>query len=213
MGGSRSRTQSSRCPVSQDCGVPASVDLAGAEIELVSQVVRETRLRKALRDYLSEHEERNGWLDYVVIDCPPSLGLLTLNALVAVDEVLIPLQSEYYALEGLSHLLGTVGLIQGAPQSDLQITGILLTMYDGRTKLAPQVAAEVRGHFPSGSWTSQSREPSASARRRRTARLSCKVRCPSSPRLPQSPRGSSPAHRPSHRATRDDRVVHELVPR
>lgn len=129
-------------------GVPASVDLAGAEIELVSQVARETRLRKALRDYLSEHEERNGRLDYVVIDCPPSLGLLTLNALVAVDEVLIPLQSEYYALEGLSHLLGTVGLIQEHLNPDLQITGILLTMYDGRTKLAPQVAAEVRGHFP-----------------------------------------------------------------
>ena len=129
-------------------GVPASVDLAGAEIELVSQVARETRLRKAVRDYLPVHEERHGRLDYVIIDCPPSLGLLTLNALVAVQEVLIPLQTEYYALEGLGHLLGTVGLIQEHLNPDLQITGILLTMFDGRTKLAPQVADEVRTHFP-----------------------------------------------------------------
>lgn len=130
-------------------GIPASVDLAGAEIELVSQVARETRLRKAVQEYLVEHERTHGRrLDYVVIDCPPSLGLLTLNAMVAVHEVLIPLQTEYYALEGLGHLLGTVGLIQEHLNPELQITGILLTMYDGRTKLAPQVADEVRGHFP-----------------------------------------------------------------
>lgn len=130
-------------------GIPASVDLAGAEIELVSQVARETRLRKAVQEYLSEHEQAHGRrLDYVVIDCPPSLGLLTLNAMVAVHEVLIPLQTEYYALEGLGHLLGTVGLIQEHLNPELQITGILLTMYDGRTKLAPQVAEEVRSHFP-----------------------------------------------------------------
>lgn len=129
-------------------GVPATVDLAGAEIELVSQVARENRLRKALHTYLPEHEQEHGRLDYVIVDCPPSLGLLTLNALVAVHEVLIPLQSEYYALEGLSHLLGTVGLIQEHLNPELSITGILLTMYDGRTKLAPQVAAEVRTHFP-----------------------------------------------------------------
>ena len=130
-------------------GVPASVDLAGAEIELVSQVARENRLRKAVQEYLTEHEREHGErLDFVVIDCPPSLGLLTLNAMVAVHEVLIPLQTEYYALEGLGHLLGTVGLIQEHLNPELQITGILLTMYDGRTKLAPQVADEVRTHFP-----------------------------------------------------------------
>lgn len=129
-------------------GVPATVDLAGAEIELVSQVAREARLRRALRSYLVEHEQAHRRLDYVVIDCPPSLGLLTLNALVAVDEVLIPLQSEYYALEGLGHLLGTVGLVAEHLNPELRITGILLTMYDARTKLAPQVADEVRTHFP-----------------------------------------------------------------
>jgi len=129
-------------------GVPASVDLAGAEIELVSQVARENRLHKAVQTYLSEHETAHDRLDYVIIDCPPSLGLLTLNALVAAQEVLIPLQSEYYALEGLSHLLGTIGLIQEHLNPGLTITGILLTMYDGRTKLAPQVADEVRTHFP-----------------------------------------------------------------
>ncbi len=129
-------------------GISASVDLAGAEIELVSQVAREGRLRKALREYLATHEKRHGRLDYVIIDCPPSLGLLTLNALVAADEVLIPLQTEYYALEGLSHLMGTVALIQEHLNPGLRITGILLTMYDGRTKLAPQVADEVRSHFP-----------------------------------------------------------------
>lgn len=129
-------------------GVPASVDLAGAEIELVSHVAREVRLRKALETYLSEHEASHGRLDYVIIDCPPSLGLLTLNALAAAHEVLIPLQTEYYALEGLSHLLGTVSLIQEHLNPDLRITGILLTMFDGRTKLAPQVAEEVRTHFP-----------------------------------------------------------------
>ncbi len=129
-------------------GVPASVDLAGAEIELVSHVAREVRLRRALEVYLAQHEEAHGRLDYVIIDCPPSLGLLTLNALAAAHEVLIPLQTEYYALEGLTHLLGTVSLIQEHLNPELRITGILLTMYDGRTKLAPQVADEVRTHFP-----------------------------------------------------------------
>lgn len=130
-------------------GVPATVDLAGAEIELVSQVAREARLRPLLRAYLAEHEQSHGRrLDYVVIDCPPSLGLLTLNALVAVDEVLVPLQSEYYALEGLGHLLHTVALVTEHLNPGLQISGILLTMYDARTKLAPQVADEVRAHFP-----------------------------------------------------------------
>jgi len=128
--------------------VPATVDLAGAEIEMVSQVARENRLRKLLRNYLSTHEQSHRRLDYVILDCPPSLGLLTLNALVAADELLIPLQTEYYALEGLTHLLGSVALVQEHLNPELSLTAILLTMYDGRTKLAPQVADEVRAHFP-----------------------------------------------------------------
>jgi len=124
------------------------VDLAGAEIEMVSQVARENRLRKSLQNYLPTHEQRHRRLDYVVLDCPPSLGLLTLNALVAADELLIPLQTEYYALEGLTHLLGSVALVQEHLNPELSLTAILLTMYDGRTKLAPQVADEVRTHFP-----------------------------------------------------------------
>lgn len=120
--------------------VPATIDLAGAEIELVSVVARENRLRRAIDAY-------PGDIDYIFIDCPPSLGLLTVNALVAAREVLIPIQCEYYALEGLGQLLRNVELVKAHLNSDVQITTILLTMYDGRTKLADQVAAEVRGHF------------------------------------------------------------------
>jgi chromosome partitioning protein len=120
---------------------PATIDLAGAEIELVPMVAREARLRRALAAYdLSRH-------DYVFIDCPPSLGLLTVNALVAAAEVLIPIQCEYYALEGLEQLLRTVDLVQGHLNRDLSVSAILLTMYDARTRLASQVADEVRGHF------------------------------------------------------------------
>ncbi len=129
------------------CAVPATVDLAGADIELVSQVARETRLRKALEIYLEEQSEVGDPVDFVLLDCPPSLGLLTVNALVAAGEVLIPLQSEYYAMEGLSHLVSTVDMIQQHLNPDLAITGILLTMFDGRTRIAPQVAEEVRQHF------------------------------------------------------------------
>ncbi len=128
--------------------VPATVDLAGADIELVSQVARETRLRKALLAYLEERQSAGHAVDYVILDCPPSLGLLTLNALVAASEVLIPLQSEYYALEGLGHLMSTVDMIRQHLNPDLHIGAILLTMFDGRTRLAPQVAEEVRQHFP-----------------------------------------------------------------
>jgi chromosome partitioning protein len=123
---------------------PSTIHLAGAEIELVSQVAREHRLRTALDAYLAEQEER---LDFVLVDCPPSLGLLTINAFAAARELLIPIQCEYYALEGLSQLLGTVGMIQKHLNPELHLSTILLTMYDGRTRLAQQVAEEVRQHF------------------------------------------------------------------
>jgi chromosome partitioning protein len=123
---------------------PSTIHLAGAEIELVSQVAREHRLRTALDEYLAAVEER---IDFVVIDCPPSLGLLTINAFTAASELLIPIQCEYYALEGLSQLLGTVRMIQKHLNPALHLSTILLTMYDGRTRLAQQVAEEVREHF------------------------------------------------------------------
>jgi chromosome partitioning protein len=128
---------------------PATIHLAGAEIELVSLVAREQRLRRAIEVYSKERaangEER---LDYIFIDCPPSLGLLTVNAFCAANEVLIPIQCEYYALEGLSQLLKNIEMIQKHLNADLVVSTILLTMYDGRTNLAAQVAAEVREHFP-----------------------------------------------------------------
>lgn len=127
---------------------PATVDLAGAEIELVSEIGRESRLRTALAQYLPEHEYRHRKLDFVVVDCPPSLGLLTINALTAVEEIMIPLQCEYYALEGLGQLLGSIELVKEHLNPSLDVAGILLTMYDGRTRLAPQVADEARAHFP-----------------------------------------------------------------
>jgi len=129
--------------------VPATIDLSGAEIELVSLVSRETRLRRALDEYLAGRE-REGLapIDYVLVDCPPSLGLLTVNAFVVGREVLIPIQCEYYALEGLSQLLKTIELIKSHLNPGLHVSTILLTMYDGRTNLAQQVAAEVREHFP-----------------------------------------------------------------
>jgi chromosome partitioning protein len=129
--------------------VPATIDLSGAEIELVSLVARETRLRSALDQYL-EWRIAQGQppIDYVFVDCPPSLGLLTVNAFVVAREVLIPIQCEYYALEGLSQLLKTIQLIQAHLNRDLHVSTILLTMYDARTNLAQQVASEVRTHFP-----------------------------------------------------------------
>jgi chromosome partitioning protein len=126
--------------------VPATIDLAGAEIELVSLVARESRLRKSLTAHLSALPE-NASYDYVLIDCPPSLGLLTVNALVGGDEVFIPIQCEYYALEGLSQLLKNIDLVRAHLNPSLAVTTILLTMYDGRTRLAAQVAEEVRRHF------------------------------------------------------------------
>ncbi|MCZ3387970.1 MAG: ParA family protein [Actinomycetia bacterium] len=127
--------------------VPATIDLAGAEIELVSLVARESRLQRALSALLQESTETGQAFDFVFIDCPPSLGLLTINAFVAASEVLIPIQCEYYALEGLGQLIRNVELIQSHLNPDLAVSTILLTMYDGRTRLAAQVADEVRSHF------------------------------------------------------------------
>jgi chromosome partitioning protein len=127
--------------------VPATIDLAGAEIELVSIVARESRLKKALDTHLAETEAAGEKYDYVFIDCPPSLGLLTVNALTAAREVLVPIQSEYYALEGLSQLLRHIDMVKSHLNPTLDVSTILLTMYDARTKLAGEVAAEVRGHF------------------------------------------------------------------
>ena len=130
--------------------VPATIDLAGAEIELVSVVAREGRLKKAIQAHprvgtaATAGEER---YDYVLIDCPPSLGLLTLNALVAGVEMMIPIQAEYYALEGLGQLLSTVDMVRAHLNPDLAVSTIVLTMYDARTRLAAGVAQEVREHF------------------------------------------------------------------
>ena len=127
---------------------PATIDLAGAEIELVSLIAREHRLKRALDEYRAFFAAKHGQpLEYVFIDCPPSLGLLTVNALVAAGEVLIPIQCEYYALEGLGQLLKTVELIRSQLNPRLFVSTILLTMYDARTRLAQDVANEVRTHF------------------------------------------------------------------
>jgi chromosome partitioning protein len=123
--------------------LPATIDLAGAEIELVSIVARENRLKRSVRGYLQNHHA-----DYVFLDCPPSLGLLTLNALVAANEILVPIQCEYYALEGVTQLLRTIDLVKGELNNELRLSTVLLTMFDARTKLAAQVADEVRQHFP-----------------------------------------------------------------
>ncbi|HEY5891216.1 MAG TPA: AAA family ATPase [Acidimicrobiia bacterium] len=120
--------------------VPATIDLAGAEIELVSMFSRETRLRSAIAEIEDD-------FDLVLIDCPPSLGLLTVNALTAAQEVVIPIQCEYYALEGLSQLLRNVELVSSNLNPNLKVGGVVLTMYDGRTKLSREVAEQVREYF------------------------------------------------------------------
>lgn len=125
--------------------IPATIDLAGAEIELVSMVKREYRLATAISpEFLAEHE-----FDFVFVDCPPSLGLLTINAMTTVEEVLIPIQCEYYALEGVGQLLNNIAMIRENLNPDLHVSAVLLTMFDGRTKLAEQVESEVRTHFGS----------------------------------------------------------------
>jgi chromosome partitioning protein len=120
--------------------LPSNNDLAGAEIELVDYEGREYQLRKVI-------EPLRAYYDFIIIDCPPSLGLLTINALSAADTVLVPIQTEYYALEGLGHLINTIGLIHQHLNPALSIEGILLTMFDARTNLSHQVAGEVTGHF------------------------------------------------------------------
>lgn len=127
---------------------PATLDLAGAEIQLVPMVAREHRLRRSLNRLLADRENAGQRFDYVLIDCPPSLGLLTLNALVAAQELLIPIQCEYYALEGVTQLLRTLGLVTEHLNEKLVLSTVLLTMYDGRTRLAADVAANVRNNFP-----------------------------------------------------------------
>lgn len=132
-----------RCPDIPGLWVlPATIDLAGAEVGLVATVSRETRLRQAIEGFFDSY-----YVDYIIIDCPPSLGLLTLNALVASREIMIPIQCEYYALEGVTQLLRTIDLVKGRLNDELALTTVLLTMFDGRTNLSAQVAAEVRKHF------------------------------------------------------------------
>jgi chromosome partitioning protein len=125
---------------SLDC-IPSNSSLANAEVNLVSMVARELRLKEAL-------EEISPNYDYIFIDCPPSLGLLTINALAAARELLIPIQTEYYALEGLSQLLETYGIVKKRLNANLDLSTIVLTMFDGRTRLSNDVAANVRAHFP-----------------------------------------------------------------
>ncbi len=120
--------------------LPANIELAGAEVELVAAISRETRLKRAI-DTVREN------YDYIIIDCPPSLGLLTLNSLAAADTLLMPIQCEFYALEGVSQLMNTMELVQNNLNPSLDVEGVLLTMFDSRTKLSEQVAAEVRNHF------------------------------------------------------------------
>ena len=123
---------------------PATIDLSGAEIELVDVPGRESRLKAALSRYVAAHHE----IDIILIDCPPSLGLVTLNVMVAADEVLIPIQAEYYALEGLSQLWNTVERVGASMNPGLRVSGMLLTMSDKRTRLSEEVESEVRAHFP-----------------------------------------------------------------
>jgi chromosome partitioning protein len=128
-------------PIDNLFAIPSTIDLAGAEIELVSQFSREMRLRKAIEPL------RDGAFDFVFLDCPPSLGLLTVNALAAAEELIVPIQCEYYALEGLGQLLRNVRLVQQNVNTSLRLTGIVMTMFDPRTKLSEQVVAEVRRFF------------------------------------------------------------------
>lgn len=131
---------------------PSTLDLAGSEIELVTMAAREYRLARALERYLAD--EAGAGVNYVLIDCPPSLGLLTVNAFVAAREVMIPIQCEYYALEGVSQLVRNIELVRGHLNPRLSLSTILLTMFDTRTNLAHQVVADVREHFPAQTLTS-----------------------------------------------------------
>ena len=123
--------------------LPASIELASAELELVNMSGREGRMKKALRRYIAESQ-----VDYVLFDCPPSLGLLTLNALVASTEIMVPIQCEYYALEGVTQLMDTIRRVKGNLNDELRLSTVLLTMFDSRNNLSHEVAREVRTHFP-----------------------------------------------------------------
>jgi chromosome partitioning protein len=120
--------------------LPANIELAGAEVELVAAISRETRLKKALDAVRDNY-------DYILIDCPPSLGLLTLNSLAAADSVIMPIQCEFYALEGVAQLMKTIELVRSNLNAELAVEGVVMTMYDSRTKLAEQVVDEVRNSF------------------------------------------------------------------
>ena len=158
--------------------IPSTIDLAGAEIELVSQFSREGRLKRALAPV------GEGAYDFIFLDCPPSLGLITVNALTAADELIVPIQCEYYALEGLGQLLRNVSLVQQNINPELRLTGIVMTMFDPRTKLSEQVVEEVRRFFGDSCTTPSSRGRSGSPRLRGTV---CR-----SPSTTRSPRGPSP---------------------
>ena len=127
---------------------PANAELAGAEIAMVNFVAREQILKLALQDLIAERATRGERYDYIIIDCPPSLGLLTVNALTAAEEVLVPIQCEYYSLEGISLLMETLQKIKRALNPAVRVSTIVLTMFDSRTRLANDVAADVRAHFP-----------------------------------------------------------------
>lgn len=130
------------CTAHRDVDVlPANIDLAGAEVELVALINRESRLKKALAGIREDY-------DYVLVDCPPSLGLLTINALTAATGLIIPLQCEFYALEGLAQLMKTIELVRRQLNPELHVDGVLLTMHDGRTNLSRQIVDDVRAHFP-----------------------------------------------------------------
>lgn len=120
--------------------LPSSIELAGAEVEMVNSISRETILKRALDEVKDDY-------DFIVIDCPPSLGLITINSQVAADKIIIPVQTEYYALEGLGQLLNTIALVQQNLNSNLEVGGVVLTMYDMRTNLSKDVAMEVKKHF------------------------------------------------------------------
>lgn len=140
LGESSAREAMARAAESGFDVLPANADLTAAEVKLINEIGRETRLRRALADLKSEY-------DYILVDCPPSLNMLTVNALTAADGVLIPMQCEYYALEGLSALMNTVGQIHDAINQNLEIVGILRTMYDPRNNLATEVSAQLIEHF------------------------------------------------------------------
>lgn len=140
-------TQKVKAFPSLEC-ISSNTSLAQAEIELVPMVARETRLKEAIEELIAVRSEQGAPLDYIFIDCPPSLGLLTINALTAAKELLIPIQCEYYALEGLSQLLKTFELVKKRLNADLKLSTFVLTMFDGRTRLANDVADEIRKHYP-----------------------------------------------------------------